>query len=98
MWKKYFKMVKVRPGRIVTSLHGELDFSRDDISVEICKDLFESDFPYLEITDEGKKELYGIEPITDFVEQAPENKHIETVETTASPPNRRKYAKKKSLE
>jgi len=59
MWKKYFKVIKVRPGRIVTSSHGELDFSRDNIPVEICKELFEEDFPYLEITEEGKRKFYG---------------------------------------
>ena len=62
MWTKYFKLVKVRPGRIITPSHGELDFSRDNIPVETCKQLFEADFPYLEITEEGKKEFYGIVP------------------------------------
>jgi len=94
MWTKYFKVIKVRPGRIVTSSHGELDFSRNDIPIEICKELFEADFPYLDITEEGKRELYGIEPKADLVEPAPENMHIETVEPKDPPPNRRKYAKK----
>jgi hypothetical protein len=61
MWTKYFKVVKVRPGRIITPSHGELDFSRPNIPVEICKELFEADFPYLEITEAGKRELYGEE-------------------------------------
>ncbi len=95
MWTKYFKIVKIRRGRVVTPSHGEIDFSRDDISIEICKELFEDDFPYLEITEEGKRELYGIEPPTDLVEPAPENVHIETVEPKDPPPNRKKYAKKK---
>lgn len=127
MWTKYFKVIKVRPGKIVTSSHGELDFSRDNISVEICKELFESDFPYLEITEEGKKELYGIEPKADIVEETPafdtfspstasrsgqdysggdavgelvepKNEHSETVESKNSPPNRRKYAKRRGSE
>lgn len=68
MWKKYFKVIKVRPGRILTSSHGELDFSADNISIEICQQLYEDDFPYLEITEEGKRELYGIEQVTEFVE------------------------------
>lgn len=62
MWTKYFKMVGIRRGRVITPRHGEIDFSRDDISVEICQQLYEEDFPYLEITEEGKKELYGVEP------------------------------------
>ena len=62
MWKRYFKFVKLRPGRVVTSLCGEIDFSRDDIPVETIRRLYESDFPYLQITDEGKRDLYGIVP------------------------------------
>lgn len=61
MWTKYFKMVGIRRGRVITPRHGEIDFNRDDISVEICQQLYEEDFPYLEITEEGKKELYGAE-------------------------------------
>jgi hypothetical protein len=62
MWTKYFKVVKIRRGRVITPRHGEIDFSRDNIPVEICQQLYEEDFPYLEITEEGKKELYGINP------------------------------------
>jgi hypothetical protein len=59
MWKTYFKFVKLEPGRVVTALFGELDFSADDIGIEIIKALYESGFPYLEITEEVKNELYG---------------------------------------
>ena len=62
MWKLYFNFIKLKPGRVITSLCGEIDFSRDNIPIEIVKKLYESDFPYLEITEEGKKVLYGIEP------------------------------------
>jgi hypothetical protein len=58
MWKSYFKFVKLEPGRVVTALFGELDFSADDIGIEIIKALYESGFPYLEITEEGKAEMY----------------------------------------
>ena len=61
MWTEYFKMVKVHRGRIVTQSHGEIDFSRDNIPVETCRKLFENGFPYLELTELGKKELYRIE-------------------------------------
>ena len=61
MWKSYFNFVKLEPGRVVTALFGELDFSADDIGIEIIKALYESGFPYLEITEEGKAEIYGIE-------------------------------------
>ena len=59
MWKKYFKVVKIVPGEVVVPGHGKLDFSKDNISVEVCRSLFESDFPYLAITDEGQDFLYG---------------------------------------
>lgn len=62
MWKRYFKIIKLRPGRVVTQQFGELDFSSDKIPVETVKALYENDFPYLEITPEGEKELYGILP------------------------------------
>lgn len=63
MWKKYFKVVKLKPGRVVTALFGELDFSRPDLPIEKVKALWENDFPYLEITNEGKNVLYGVKEI-----------------------------------
>lgn len=60
MWKNYFKFIKLRPGRVVTQQFGEIDFSSDKIPLETVKTLYESDFPYLEITEEGKAELYGM--------------------------------------
>ena len=63
MWKRYFKFVKLKPGKVVTAKFGEIDFSADNIGIEIIKALYENGFPYLEITEEGKAELYGVEPI-----------------------------------
>lgn len=60
MWKKYFTFVKLKPGRVVTTLFGEIDFSRDDIPLEKVQKLFENDFPYLAITKEGQEKLYGV--------------------------------------
>ena len=60
MWTKYFNFIKLRRGRVIVPIHGEIDFSRDDIPLEICKELFDKGFPYLELTKEGKSELYGI--------------------------------------
>ncbi len=60
MWTHYFKFVKLRRGRVITPSHGEIDFSRDDIPLQTCKELFDSSFPYLELTEKGKRELYGI--------------------------------------
>ena len=62
MWKRYFKFVKLKPGRVVTQMFGEIDFSHENIPLETLKALYESDFPYLEITSEGKHKLYGIKP------------------------------------
>ena len=62
MWKKYFRVVKLVPGQVVVPGYGTIDFSKDNISVEVCRKLFESDFPYLAITEEGKNFLYG-EPV-----------------------------------
>jgi hypothetical protein len=62
MWKKYFKVVKLVPGEVVVPGYGTIDFSKDNISVEVCQKLVESDFPYLAITEEGKNFLYG-EPV-----------------------------------
>lgn len=62
MWKKYFRVVRIVPGKVVTAKFGTIDFSSDKVSVETCKALFEDDFPYLDITDLGKDELYGIRP------------------------------------
>jgi len=59
MWKQYFKFVKLKPGKVVTSQFGEIDFNADSICIEIIKALYENGFPYLEITEEGKAELYG---------------------------------------
>ena len=60
MWKKYFRVVKLVPGKVVVPGYGTIDFSKDNISVEVCQKLFESDFPYLAITEEGKNFLYGV--------------------------------------
>lgn len=61
MWTQYFNFIKLHRGRVIVPIHGEIDFSRDDIPIEICKELFEKGFPYLELTELGKIELYGME-------------------------------------
>jgi len=63
MWKQYFKFVKHKPGKVITSKFGEIDFSADTIGIEIIKSLYENGFPYLEITQEGKAEIYGFKPL-----------------------------------
>ena len=60
MWQDYFKLIRLKPGRVITHLYGEIDFSRDNLTLEVLKKLYESDFPYLEITPLGKTKIYGI--------------------------------------
>ena len=62
MWKVYFNFIKLKPGKVVTAQFGEIDFSADNIGIEIIQALYENGFPYLEITEKGKAEIYGIEP------------------------------------
>jgi hypothetical protein len=62
MWKKYFKVIKIVPGRVIIPGHGTVDFSREDLPLELIKELYENDFPYLEITDQGKEIVYNIKP------------------------------------
>ena len=69
MWTKYFNFIKLRRGRVIVPVHGEIDFSRDDIPVEICKELFNKGFPYLELTELGKSELYGVTSETPLPKQ-----------------------------
>jgi hypothetical protein len=78
MWTKYFNFIKLRRGRVIVPIHGEIDFSRDDIPIEICKELFDKDFPYLELTELGKQELYGIEPVAELeiVKAKPKKKKL----------------------
>jgi hypothetical protein len=51
--------VRLVPGEVVVPGYGTIDFSKDNISVEVCQELFESDFPYLALTEDGERTLYG---------------------------------------
>lgn len=61
LWRRYFKLVKLVPGKVIVQGHGTIDFA-GDVPVALCQQLYEEDFEFLEITEEGKKELYGISP------------------------------------
>ena len=89
MWKKYFRFVKLKPGRVVTALLGEIDFSRDDIPLDQIKVLYESDFPYLQITEEGKAEIYGLKPAKAETVKAAETETAEIIETAIPKRGRR---------
>lgn len=62
MWTVYFRFIKLRRGKVITHSHGEIDFSRDDIPVEICKELFDNGFPYLELTESGIQKYFPVVP------------------------------------
>jgi len=62
MWQKYFKVVKIVPGRVVIPGHGTVDFSSEDLPLELIKELYENDLPYLDITPQGKEVIYNIKP------------------------------------
>lgn len=59
MWRRLF-IFKAVPGIIINPKYGRIDFRRDDLPVDMLQDLYENDFPYLELTPAGKQELYGI--------------------------------------
>lgn len=48
------------PGRVVVPGRGTIDFSRPDVPLEMVRELYENDFPYLDITEEGKEVIYDI--------------------------------------
>lgn len=62
MWRKYFKLIKIVPGVVITRLFGRIDFRNDNLKISDLLQLYENDFPYLELTDEGRRFFYGIEP------------------------------------
>jgi len=76
MWTDYFRFIKLHRGRIITPSHGEIDFSRDDIPVETCQELYDRGFPYLELTELGKKEMFGVEPVAEPVDAKPKKKKL----------------------
>lgn len=61
-WQKYFNLKKIKPGIVITRLHGTIDFSNPNIPLEKMIDLFENDSPYLELTPYGEQQIYGTPP------------------------------------
>lgn len=59
MWQKYFRF-KLIPGVVITRQFGRVDFRDPLIPVENIQRLYEDDFPYIDITDDGRRELYGV--------------------------------------
>jgi len=59
MWRRYFKL-KLVPGVVITKKFGRIDFRMDDLRIENLLELYEDDFPYLELTNEGRARFYGV--------------------------------------
>lgn len=72
MWRKYFTVVKVVPGRIKTPRHGLIDLASDNLNVETLRELYEEDWPYIEITAAGREFLYGEKPTDPIIEPVSE--------------------------
>ena len=70
MWTDYFKLIGIRPGRVVTHRHGTLDFSRSDLCIDTLKSLYDQGFSYLKLSKKGKdkfalKKEQVVEPVPD---------------------------------
>jgi hypothetical protein len=60
MWRRFFKL-KLVPGVVIHQKFGRIDFRNENIPVDMLLQLYESDFPYLELTDLGRSRFYGVE-------------------------------------
>ena len=68
MWKKYFKIIGIKPGVIIYPRpFGRIDFSSDNLDINLLKRLVEDDrnLPYLVMTDEGIDHFYDDTPDDD---------------------------------
>lgn len=60
MWRRFFKL-KLVPGVVIHQKFGRIDFRKENLPVDMLLQLYESDFPYLELTDLGRSRFYGVE-------------------------------------
>lgn len=59
-WQEYFKVSGIVPGEVVIPGHGIVDFRDKELPMAFIINLYENDFPYLQITEKGRKSLYGL--------------------------------------
>lgn len=59
-WQKYFKLKGIKPGKVHTPKNSIVDFTNIFLDLDLLKQLWETDFPYLEPTEEGSEIVYGI--------------------------------------
>jgi hypothetical protein len=60
MWRRFFRFRMV-PGVMIHPRFGKIDFRRDDLDMEMLRQIVEAGSYYLELTKEGQKEFYGVE-------------------------------------
>ncbi len=53
-WKKYFKVIKIKPGIIIHSGLGRFDLTNDLIPIQKIHSLYKKGCPYLTPTDDWK--------------------------------------------
>ena len=59
-WRRFFSVKGIQPGEIISPRHGSIDFRRDDLDPDFLLKLWEEDFPYLELTQEGERHFFGL--------------------------------------
>jgi len=57
-WTTYFKVIGIKPGKVQHPKTGVIDLSNENLPVSKVKELYDAECPYLEVTPDGKKELY----------------------------------------
>ena len=62
MWREYFNLVGIVPGKVILPGNREIDFRNDNLDIQLLLNLFEKDFPYLQLTEKGKQTFYQVEP------------------------------------
>jgi len=55
MWRQYFKLINIIPGRVHFARHGMIDFRKDDLDPYVLKHIMDDGSPYLELTREGEQ-------------------------------------------
>lgn len=54
---------------------GRIDFRRDDLDVEMLRQIVEAGSYYLELTPEGQREFYGVE-VQERIEEMADQKRV----------------------
>lgn len=57
LWTTYYKVVGIKPGKVVVPGIGEVDLSNEKLPVEFVQKIHDKGCQFLELTEEGKKML-----------------------------------------